>query len=132
MLLAASAATDGDVVLVRPSISMNVQDDAPWKAPEMKTRSLTREVMDVSDVKVTDESGPLLTNRVARQIVLQALPPDRPARSTFSLCILTLAPNLHLEFYWRTVTDGTQSPWHLRLDVVSKCSQHVDHRCEEN
>ena len=83
--------------------------------------------MDVGDVKVFDENGllscsmmvkamntimkeRLLTNCVAGQFVFQPLPPDWPARSTFSLRILTLAPNLHLEFYRRTVTDGMQSP----------------------
>ena len=86
--------------------------------------------MDVSDVKVTDEDG--LTNRVASQFVLQPLPLDRPARSSFSFCILTLVLNLHLDFYWRTVTDETQLPWNLRIDVVSKCSQEPDHSREEN
>ena len=105
--------------------------------------------MDVSDVKVTDEDGflscsmminamntsmkeRLLTDRVAGQFVFQPLPLDRPARSSLSLCILTLAPNLHLEFYRRTVIDEMQLPWNLRIDVVSKCSQEVDHCREEN
>ena len=58
--------------------------------------------MDVSDVKVTDEDG--LTN-------------------------LTLAPDLHFQFYQRTVTDEIQS---LCIDVASKYSQEVDHNREEN
>ena len=104
--------------------------------------------MDVGDVKVTDENGllscsmmikatntmkeRLLTNRVASQFVFQPLPPDRPARSSFSLCVLALAPILHLEFYQRTVTDEMRSPWNLSIDVVSKCSQEFDHSREEN
>ena len=69
---------------------MNVHDDAPWKAPDQR-------FMDVSDVKVTEEDG--LTNRVAGQFVFQPLHLDRPARSSFSLCTLTLAPNVHFQFY---------------------------------
>ena len=74
-------------------------------------------------VKVTDDlfqhddqsnehhhEGETLDQSRGPSIVFQPLHPDRPARSTLSLCILTLAlgchdePNLHLEFYRRTVT----------------------------
>ena len=81
---------------------LDLRHDAPWKAPEMKTWSLTREVygrgrceggscsmMIKAMNTITKER--LLTNRVAGQFVFQPLPPDRPARSTFGLCILTLA-----------------------------------------
>ena len=61
-----------------------------------------------------------MANRVASRRVFQPSPLDRPARSSFSLCILTLAPNLHFEFYRRSVTDEMQSPWNLRIDVASK------------
>ena len=90
---------------------MNVHDDAPWKAPDQR-------FMDVSIVKKTEEDG--LANRVASRREFQPSPLDRPARSSFSLCILTLANNLHFEFYRRSVTDEMQSPWNLRIDVVSK------------
>ena len=92
--------------------------------------------MDVGDVKVPDEDGllscsmmitamntimkeRLLTNRVAGQLCFslciqtgqigfQPLHPGTGAR-------LHDEPNLHLEFYRRTVTDGMLSPWHLLL-----------------
>ena len=106
---------------------------------------MTHRGMDVGDVKVTDENGllscslmikamntimkeRLLTNRLASQFVFHPLPPDRPA----SLCILTLAPILHLNSTSETVTDEMRSPWNLRIDVVSKCSQEFDHSREEN
>ena len=60
----------------------------------------------------------LWTNRVASEIEFRPLYPDDE-------------PNLHLEFYQQGVTDGMRSPWNLRVDVVSKCSQEVDHSCED-
>ena len=107
---------------------------------------MTHRGVDVGDVKVTDENGLLSYSMVikamntimgerlcvAGQFAFQPLLRDRPARSSFSLCILTLAPILHLDFYQRTVTDEMRSLWNLRIDVFSKCSQEFDHSREEN
>ena len=70
--------------------------------------------MDLGDVKVTDEDGLLSwTNRVADQLFFSS---SRPASEIgfqplhpVTDALLRDEPNLHLESYRRSVTDGMQS-----------------------
>ena len=94
-------------------------------------------------MKVTDENGlscsmmeRLLTNRVAGQFVFQPLRPDRPARSAFSLCIMTLALGCTVSPICTSNSTGELSLMEcshpaLLVHVVSNF-QEGGYSCEEN
>ena len=111
---------------------MNVHDDAPWKAPEIKTRS-ARSFLDGCDVTVTDEDGLLSCSLMIK--AMNTLIKERLLTNLVwpvNVCArLHDEPNLHLEFYQRTVTDEMQSHWHLPL-MVSQNFPECGYSCEEN